>query len=186
MDISKKSIDYADKSAKEKSLNIRYINASYLDLDLGEEQYDLITLIYTDLGVLVPKDRITLLNKVYKALKPGGVFVFDLLKRKEMEKRLSPKSWEAAEQGFWKSTPYLALSESFFYEENDVILYQHTIIDANDVAEIYRFWTHFFEVEDINKMLSVYKYSSLEFRDDILPEGNIWNGKNVIFTVAVK
>ena len=51
VDISKNSIDYAQKSAKDKSLDIEYINASYLDHDLGKEKYDLVIIIYTDLGV---------------------------------------------------------------------------------------------------------------------------------------
>ncbi len=186
VDISKNSIDYARKSAKNKGLDIEYINASYLDISLDEGKYDLILLIYTDLGVLNPKERETLLKTAYKVLKPGGTFIFDVLKDGDLEQRLTPKNWELTETGFWKDAPYLALSESFLYEEQKVILYQHIVTDFDENTETYRFWTHFFNQDDLTNMLERNKFTGISFRDDILPSGDIWNGHNVIFTIASK
>ncbi len=186
IDISRKSIDYAISNAERQSLDIQYANASYLDYDFGESKYDLITLIYTDLGVLLPDQREILLGKVYKALKAGGIFVFDLLKNTDLKSRLTPNIWESAESGFWSANPYVALSSSFLYEEDDVILYQHIISEAIDKTKLYRFWTHFFSEKKIETMLSDFKYDKVEFRDDILPENDIWSGSNVIFTIATK
>ena len=186
IDISKNSIDYATKSAKEKALNIDYQNESYLDIDFEREKYDLIVLIYTDLGALLPSERETLLSKIYGALKKGGVFIFDILKDKNLNEKLSPKTWEANKDGFWKETPYLALSESFFYEQEKVILFQNIIIDNDENLEIYRFWTHFFSQSDVIKMLEPYKFKNINFLKDILPESDLWNGDNVIFTKCEK
>lgn len=186
IDISKNSIDYATKSAKEKALNIDYQNESYLDIDFEKEKYDLVVLIYTDLGVLLPSERKILLSKIYGALKKGGVFIFDLLKDKNLNEKLSPKSWESNKAGFWKKTPYLALSESFLYEQEKVILYQHTIIDISENIETYRFWTHFFSQKDIIKMLEQHNFKNIDFREDILPKSDLWNGDNVIFTKCMK
>lgn len=186
VDISKNSIDYARTSAQSKELDIEYIQASYLDLDLEKNKYDLILLIYTDLGVLIPKDRELLLKNIYQGLKHGGTFIFDVLKNQELEQRIAPKDWEATNSGFWRNSPYLALSESFLYEEQKVILFQHVIIDADENMEIYRFWTHFFNQEDLKKMLEREGFTKINFRDDILPAGDIWNGDNVIFTLASK
>ena len=186
IDISKTSIEYARKSALEKKLNITYHNASYLEIDLGENKYDLIIMIYTDMGVLLPEERDILLEKIYRALKPGGIFIFDVLKDSDLEKRISPKSWEAVESGFWSADPYLALSESFLYEQQKVILFQHIIVDASDKIKTYRFWTHFFSHNDVRKLLETHKFSNLEFSEDVLPQGDMWSGENVIFCESGK
>jgi len=186
IDISKNSIEYARKSAVERKLDITYINTSYLEVDLESNKYDLVVLIYTDLGVLTPTERETLLKMIYRVLKKGGTFIFDVLKDKEIEKKTSPKTWEVSNIGFWKESPYLVLSESFLYQEEKVILFQHAVVDTEDNIEVYRFWTHFFSQFDVRKMIEVHNFTGIEFREDILPEGDMWNGDNVIFTIALK
>ncbi|MCD6329211.1 MAG: class I SAM-dependent methyltransferase [Candidatus Cloacimonetes bacterium] len=186
IDISKTSIEYAKKSAFDKKLSITYHNANYLNIDLEADKYDLIVLIYTDLGVLIPKERDILLDLIYRVLKKGGTFVFDVLKDNELEKRISPKSWEAVSSGFWKASPYIALSESFLYEPQKVILFQHIIVDSDENIETYRFWTHFFSQNDVRKILEVHKFTDIKFREDVLPKGDMWSGDNVIFSLCSK
>lgn len=186
VDISKNSINYARKSARDKELDIEYINSSYLDINLESSKYDLVLLIYTDLGVLMPKDRESLLRTVYRVLKNGGVFIFDVLKDNQIEKRKVPKNWEVANSGFWRDSPFIALSETFLYKEQKVMLFQHIVVDSDENIETYRFWTHFFSEKDIKQMLKQQKFIDISFRDDILPEGDMWNGDNAIFSVASK
>ncbi|MBN2183764.1 MAG: hypothetical protein JW746_00400 [Candidatus Krumholzibacteriota bacterium] len=66
------------------------------------------------------------------------------------------------------------------------ILFQHIIIDAEENIETYRFWTHFFSQNNIGKMLDAHNFVDISFREDILPEGYMWNGDNVIFAKASK
>ncbi len=186
VDISKNAIDYARNSAQTKELDIMYINASYLELELQKEKYDLVLLIYADFGVLLPQERINLLQKAHESLKPNGKLIFDVLKDNNIEQKKISKNWEVCDRGFWKNTPYLALSESFVYEEQKIILYQHNIIDSNENIETYRFWTHFFNQEDLELLLKEAGFNNIMHRDDILPEDGLWNGDNVIFTVASK
>jgi SAM-dependent methyltransferase len=186
IDISKNSVKYAEKSAHSKGLDIVYQNANYLEMDFEKDKYDLIVLIYTDFGVLTPKERNMLLKAIYQAMKKGGAFIFDVLKDCELENKTSPKTWEANKTGFWKASPYCALSESFLYQEEKIILFQNIIIDTEDNIEIYRFWTHFFSQEDVFKMLKTHNFIDVNFREDILPKGDMWSGDNVIFTVTSK
>lgn len=186
VDISKNSIDYARKSAKDKELNVNYINGNYLEINIEPEEYDLIVLIYTDLGVLIPSERENLLRMIYCALKKGGTFIFDVLNDKNIENKVSPKIWEANKSGFWRGSPYLALSESYLYQEEKVILFQHNIIDTYENIETYRFWTHFFSKNDVCKMLESNNFIDIHFREDILPDEDIWSGDNVIFTITSK
>ncbi|WP_167619312.1 class I SAM-dependent methyltransferase [Maribellus sediminis] len=186
IDISKTSIEYAVNSAKEKGLQIEYINGSYLDIVLPKEQFDLIVLIYTDLGVLLPSEREHLLGKIHRTLKPGGLFIFDVLNDNDLAEKAAPKNWEAANGGFWESGPYLALSESHLYEEQKVILYQHLVSNDEDELKIYRFWTHFFSETDVKDMLSPHGYTKVQIDKDVLPRGDRWNGENVLFCKAIK
>ena len=186
VDISKNSIEYAKKSAKDKKLDINYVNANYLKINLESDKYDLVMLIYTDLGTLIPNERETLLKMIYRVLKKGGIFIFDVLKDKDIESKTSPKTWEVNNSGFWKASPYLALSESYLYQKEKVILFQHNIIDTAENIEIYRFWTHFFSQKDVCRMLENHNFIDIYFREDILPKGDIWNGDNVIFTMTSK
>lgn len=185
VDFSKNSIAYAKQEAERKGLDITYLNQDYLELDVPEQHYDLVTLIYTDLGPLLPSERAKLLANIYKALKPGGLLIFDVLNDKKLQSKVSPKNWDAAEKGFWRAGPYLALSESFFYEDNKVILNQHIILEENN-TEVYRFWTHFFSHDDLKEILSPYGFVALRFHEDVLPEGDMWNGDNVTFCMARK
>lgn len=186
VDFSKNSINYAIAQAKAKNLEINYINKNYLNLDLPENTFDLVMMIYTDLGVLLPDERIQLLSKIEKALKPGGTFIFDVLNDKDLDKKVSPKNWEVAEQGFWRNSRYLALSDSFFYEEQKVILNQHIVAD-DEKTNVYRFWTHFFSIEDINQILQPFGFEEIEFFDAVLPpDDNLWSGDNVTFCRTIK
>lgn len=184
VDFNETSIRHAGKRAKEKGMGIEYIHANYLELTLEDRQFDLITMIFTDFGVLLPKEREILLDKIRGLLLPGGVFIFDVLNDRELEKKTAPKNWECEEKGFWRGSPYLTLSESFLYEEDKVILYQHIVEDEKSV-ETYRFWTHFFSHGQIESELATFEFGDMSFHEDVLPEGDLWNGKNVTFCRAV-
>ncbi|MBI9070932.1 MAG: hypothetical protein JEY94_05005 [Melioribacteraceae bacterium] len=127
-----------------------------------------------------------LIKKIDNVLKPDGRLIFDAMNDKNLEDKIAPKNWEVTESGFWKDQPYIGLSESFFYKENKVVLFQHIIIDQNDNTEIYRFWTHFFSDNDLRNELKGYSFKSLSFFDDVLPAGDTWSGDNVTFCVAEK
>ena len=181
LDYSKNSISYAVEQAKEKGLRINYIYQDYLELDL-EDQFDLIILIYTDLGVLLPEERKVLLDKIYRALKPNGVFIFDVLNDRNIEQKFKEhQNWSFEFSGFWKPTPYLELANGFHYPDDKVFLKQHTIIDESDRIRNYRFWTHYFSTDDISEMLSSRGFRRTEYFDNILPAKDIWDGENVTF-----
>ena len=185
VDFSENSINYAKEEAVKKDLDISYLHQNYLELDVPENSFDLVTLIYTDLGVLNPDERDILLGNIKKALKPGGTFIFDVLNDKDLDKKVSPKTWEASEGGFWRENSYLAISESILYEKEKVVLSQHVIAE-DERTEVYRFWTHFFSHQDISEMLSPHGFTEMSFHEEVLPVSDIWNGDNVTFCIAIK
>ena len=74
IDFSKFTLDYAKSTT---SQAIDYIQADYLEDELPTG-FDIITLIYTDLCVLSPQQRATLLGKMRKMLNPDGRIVLDV------------------------------------------------------------------------------------------------------------
>ena len=185
VDFSKNSIDYAKDSAQRKNLNISYRQQDYLTL-AEENQYDLIMMIFTDFGVLSPEQRTCLLAKIHKALKPGGTFVFDVLNDNASTQEAGNREWEMAESGFWRSVPYLTLSESFYYEKEDVTLQQHVVIEDDGKHEIYRFWVHKFSPSDINQILTEADFSVVNCYDKVIPDSLPCPSDSVMFCTAKK
>jgi len=181
IDFSKNSIRYAENQARDLGLKISYVHQDYLELDY-QNQFDLIILIYTDLGVLIPDERAGLLDRIHRALKPGGKFIFDVLNDRNKEQKFQEnQTWSYEFSGFWKPTSYLELANGFHYPEAKVFLKQHTIVDEADRIQNYRFWTHYFNTEDMIKILSSGGFVMTEHFDNILPAKDIWDGENVTF-----
>lgn len=185
MDFSSNSIQYAKESANMKKLDISYLQQDYLEFE-EENKYDLILLIFTDFGVLTPDQRSTLLGKIYRALKPGGAFVFDVLNENSEIQESGSKDWELVEKGFWRNHPYLALTESLYYEKQKVTLSQHIIIDDDCGTEVYRFWIHTFSHSDLSEIISSADFSTAECYDSILPDSEMCSSRSVTFCVATK
>jgi len=186
VDFSKNSIEYAKNHARKKNLDIEYICQDYLTLDYRDE-FDVVLLVYTDFGVLIPADREKLLGIIHTALKPGGNFIFDVINDRNLEQKFrEQKSWDVESGGFWRATPYLALINGFHYASEKVVLQQHSIIDETEKIKAYRFWTHYFEHADIIQTLGNNGFTNIEGFDDVLPHTDIWNGNNITFYLAEK
>lgn len=185
MDFSYNSINYAKESANRKKLDINYVQQDYFEFE-EENRYDLILLIFTDFGVLTPVQRDILLRNIYCALKPGGTFVFDVLNENSGVMTSASKDWELVEKGFWRNHPYLALTESFYYEKQNVTLNQHIIIDQDGGAEVYRFWVHTFSHIDLSAIISSAGFSTVECFDSVLPDSDMCRSKSVTFCLATK
>lgn len=186
VDFSENSIFYAKKQAKVKNLSINYVCMDYLELDY-ENQFDLIMIIYTDFGVLLPNERKRFLENVQRALKPNGKFIFDVLNDKNIEEKFKEeKQWSFEMNGFWKESPFLELINGFHYYNEKVFLKQHTIIDETETISTYRFWTHYFNTNEINQILLDRGFINTISFENILPALNVWSGENVTFYVTEK
>jgi len=186
VDFSTNSIRYARQSAAEKGLDITYIQDDYIALDLHAECYDLVILIYTDFGVLLPENRMTLLKKIHHWLKPGGYYFFDVQSDNYLKEYQTPKTWNVAEKGFWKNSPYLILSDSWLYENEKVILSQHVVLDEQERIETYRFWTHFFSERDLIQLLENAGFTNIRCATNIFSQADEKSEDEVIFCTGEK
>ncbi len=185
MDLSANSIRYAKESAHTKKLNISYLQQNYLELE-EENKYDLVMIIFTDFGVLPPDQRETLLGKIYRALKPGGIFLFDVLNENYPANESGSKEWEVSKKGFWRNKPYLSLAESFYYEEQKVALNQHIIIEETGKMDVYRFWIHTFSHADLEKILALHNFRNTKCHDHVLPGCHMYRSEDVTFCITTK
>lgn len=185
MDISANSIDYARESAKKNGLDIRYIKQNYLELN-EQDQFDLILMIFTDFGVLPPKMRTRVLENILKALKPGGIFIFDVLNNRYPLAETGPQEWEISSGGFWKPTPHLVLQEKIHYPDRNVTLSQHIVVDEEGEVDIYRFWTHAFDHGQVRRILEKQNFRDIASYDNIIPDGTFCLADHVTFSVARK
>ena len=137
----------------ENNLNIAYRYQNYLELN-DENRYDVVLLIYGDFCPLNPEQRTTLLNNVYRALKPNGKFVLDVSTREHRRKHGNKNCWHALENGFWKPGPHLVLEEGFDYPEQSIWLDQYTVIEANGKMSVYRNWFQDYTPETVTDELA--------------------------------
>jgi 2-polyprenyl-3-methyl-5-hydroxy-6-metoxy-1,4-benzoquinol methylase len=186
VDFSENSIQYAIRQAKEKQLDIEYLHKNYLELDF-DSQFDLVILIYLDFCVLSPEERDKVLENIYRALKKGGLFICDIVNEKNIDKKIISQTWEVQESGFWKPTPYIALTNGYHYPEAKVLAEHHIVIGENDMVDTYIFWSHYYKKDYLVSILESKGFTDIKNYENVLPDSDdYWNGENVTFYVSLK
>lgn len=165
IDYSKRSIEYAKEQTLLNKSNIEYHYQNYLTIDYVE-QFDVITLIYCDYAVLSITDRLTLLRKVYQALKPNGKFIFDVFT--PLMRRNETCSWEYYEEGgFFSEKPHILLESVYQYDDEDNTELVQSIVITEDTVNCYNIWDHFFTKEALISEIQPIGFNSFEFYGDI-------------------
>ena len=180
IDFSKRSIEYAKKQAIENDLDIKYMCQNYLEMDF-DNKFDLITMIYCDFGVLSQEERDILVRKIYKALKPGGYFIFDTLNKKAIQNINIANQWEMSNGGFWSEKPYLCLSQTLHFPKNKAILDQHIVVDEKDDYKIYRFWNHYLDKKDVKDIFEEIGFKNTKEYTNMLKNDGLYNDEGVSF-----
>ena len=131
-------------------------------------------MIYCECGVLSHKKRKLLLHKMFRALKPHGVFAFDVLTTKKDEGKAESRVWNYFDSGFYKPTPYISLDSFYIYDHDNTYLNQVLILSDN--IECYNIWEHTFTMAELESELRNTGFSSIHFFGDIA--GAPYNSKN--------
>ncbi len=152
VDISSNSLEYAKVMANKDKLDITYIKQNYL-LFSPTIIYDAALLIYCDYCALNISQRKKLLANIYKSLKLGGDFFFDVFSLVAYEKREDiTRFGRNLMDNFWSKNDYFCFANSFTYEKEKVYLDKYEIIEKNKRFTIYN-WLKYFTVEEIKKEL---------------------------------
>lgn len=142
VDVSKRSIEHAQKSAKVKDLDIEYICEDYLNIELPANQFDIALLIYCDYGVLPPDDRIKLLKKVFSSLKPGGSFVVDVFSPAHYQSFVDHSDVSYETSGFWSDEPHSVITLNKDYPSRHYL--DRYIVITESEYRSYNLWNHAF------------------------------------------
>lgn len=142
VDFSKRSIEYAKESARDKELDIAYFYENYLDLSL-DRQFDLCTMIYCDYGALSDKNRRRVLERAHCHLKQGGKFLLDVFSMAKYHQFEESRTWEhCPDGGFWCEGAYTVLNGNYRFTDH-VSLEQVTVL-AETVSNSYYLWNTYF------------------------------------------
>lgn len=182
VDFSKRSIEYAKEQSMLSGSSIEYLYKNYLTLDYTQ-QFDLVTLIYCDYAPLSITDRLTLLKKVYQALKPNGKFIFDVFTPKM--RREESRTWHYYENGgFFSKKPHLLLEAVYQYDDDDKTELRQHIAVTDDDTNCYIAQGHFFTKELLMLEVQPIGFSTLEFFGDVAGNGCSETGETIcgVFT----
>jgi len=151
VDISKRSLAYARKYAKENDLETEYRLLNFFDIDYISK-FDAVVQTHGELGTFSDANRDALLLKIHRALKPGGTLIFDVTAPKSRTQESSFNHWYILDGGFWRPDGHLVLEQSFNYPEDNVRVDQYIVVDDNDVT-VYRTWLHDYTLPSIKPVL---------------------------------
>ena len=143
MDFSENSIAYARSHDPQSE----YVVRDYLSMDF-DCMFDIATLIYCDYGALVPDERRELLRRVHRALRPGGLFLFDVFTPAKGKGEEDNTSWDAyPDGGFWSAKPHVCLEAEYYYGETAQGS-RHVIIEESGVR-CFNLWNCYFTGQSI-------------------------------------
>lgn len=151
IDLSDRSIDYANSNIKPAHGNTTFIKMNYLEINF-RESFDLATLIFYDFCALNKDEQKILLEKIHRALKNNGYFIFDIVTENKPISILS--SISVCEEGFWSPKPYVEILNTYLYENPKTEGLQYVIIDEAGSTRIIRIYHRLFSLNDITEMLN--------------------------------
>ena len=137
-------------------------------------------LIFGDFSALTDPDRDRLLPNICDALVPDGAFVVDVTTPRCRRIHGLRSGWEAHEQGLWRSHPHLVLTDTFSYDECEIVLEQYIVIDCSGETTLYRNWYRDYSADDLADALERFglRIDSLwgDLTGAALPPEPLWIG----------
>lgn len=144
IDFSSVSLEHARTSAGKQGLEIDYREADVTRTRF-DGPYDVVTMIYGEFCTLSERERRELLERVREALAPGGLFVFDVFTEAYVRRNRSSDEWYVSTRnGFWQSSPHLALLRHFHYPHESASVATYTIVNEDGSYRQFNvWWRHF-------------------------------------------
>lgn len=168
IDFARRSIDYAMAQAVLHNTPIAYHYQSYLEMQY-ENEFDLITLIFCDFGVLPPDDRALLLKKIRAALKPGGTLILDGFTEKHYDSFAEGRTVVYENAGFWSATPYMSITNNYRYDNSKTYLEQYLIVTEQHL-NCYNIWNHAFDSASLRAELEIAGFAEFQFYKNVCGE----------------
>lgn len=181
MDYSPRSIGYARENKGDRE---KYILGNYISDEIPGK-FDVVLMIYYDFGVLSDEQRDLVLSRINSFLDDHGYLVFDVLTPQHEDAGEERTAWSANPSGgFWSPKGYMELFRRYYYKEEKVKLDQHTILDSEGNAILYRIWHRFFTPRKITDLLKKHGFVVEDYYSDL--EGGVYNSKSGSLGIVAK
>lgn len=183
LDFSANSLAHARRAAEAAGLSIDYRQADYLRDDLPGGQ-DLVTMIYGDFCAMAPDRRSRLLGKVKAALKPNGVFVFDVFSTGMFDELHEETLFQPRlMNGFWAPGDYVGFKTTQLYRDEAIGLDRYLIATPDRTFQVYN-WMQYYTPASITAEVLAAGYSTVEIVD--FATGGPWPGGATAFAVIAR
>lgn len=180
IDFNHASIEYA----RNQHSDIRYIEGDYIQ-KYPDGKYDVVIMIYCDLGTHSDSDRDILLSNIYNSLEKDGVFIFDVFTEELVKDKHETKSWDYAPTGgFWSKDEYLLLSQTFHYPTNKAFSYQYNLLTETHTKH-FILWDRYYSEEEITAVLQNIGFHKVTIHKNMLGSNN-FTSNSEMFVVAEK
>jgi SAM-dependent methyltransferase len=134
-------------------INFNEIQKLLIKPKLYENLYDLALMIYYDYAVLSYEERRQVLTAIYRALKPGGKFIFDVFTKKAYDHEKESFHYRYYEKGgFYKKEAHLCLQGHYIYEDS-IRLDQYVLISDHGIESIH-VWDKAFGLKELKAEIS--------------------------------
>lgn len=183
IDFSRRSIEYAGRTAVNDNLDINYIHADYLKYE-PEGKFDLVTMIMCDYCALSPDQRKIMLDKFKKILKPNGAILLDVYSLNFFNRREENAVYEFNQlEKFWSADDYYSFQNTFKYDREKVVLDKYTIIEKSGKRVVYN-WLQYFSLESLTDEFEQSGLKIVEVFSDVA--GSLYSNDSPEFAVAGK
>ncbi|HZD11641.1 MAG TPA: class I SAM-dependent methyltransferase [Candidatus Binatia bacterium] len=118
VDFGPASIAYARDFAVQEGVAGRctFIEQDVRQADFGQDAFDAALFLYGQAAVFERQEARALLQKIARALRPGGWLCLELLDQEKVDKEDS-SWWYADDRGLWGDEPFLSLGQRFWYPD---------------------------------------------------------------------
>jgi precorrin-6B methylase 2 len=150
IDLSRRSIEFAQQTAAKKKLNIKYICQNYFDF-YAPKKFNIILMIFCGFCSFGPPLQKIILQKFHNQLAEDGVVVLDVYSLNQFNRKEEFSDYEYIKGGgFWSAKDYFGFLNTFKYEAEKVVLDKYTLIEKNSIRTFYS-WVQYFSRKSLLK-----------------------------------
>jgi SAM-dependent methyltransferase len=161
LDFSENSINYA----RGRDALSEYIIGDYLEMEF-DGVFDIVTLIQCDYGALIPDERRNLLRRVFRALKPGGLFLFDVFTPLTGKGKHDYTRWEVNPNGgFMSPNPHICLYADYYYGETAAG--SRTVMIDEQGVRCWNLWDCYFTKQSLTDEVTLVGFYEVGFYNDV-------------------
>ncbi len=173
IDFSPASIAYARETAVKENLANTFIQGDIREADYGEN-YDFAMLIYGEFNIFKPVDAATILQKMWRALKPGGRLLLEPQDLASLQKaRQEQPVWRAFRHGLFSDRPHLYLTENFWDARSSTMTTRYWVVDAAS-SEVTRYAStaQGYTDADLTQLLNRHGFAEVCFYPALAPQAD--------------